>query len=436
MIFDLKSVLICLLPLSFGMAVANARPVRCDTLEMKIYFRQGESRVDPAFRENALRLAAFQAELETLLSDSTAVVRYISVRSAASPEGRTDRNRKLSEARARSIEGFLRRTLPVDPLLFRYQAVGEDWDGLAAAVRALDLPWRDEALDIIENTPAWITRGGRVVDGRKRQLMQLQSGKVWRWLEREVFPELRAAGGSVRCVVFHTVREIPASPDTVYVGRAVPAGSSLGRPRPAPEPLRNAARPESGLSGRKMLFALRTNVLAVPLANLGLEIPLGGRWSLGADYFYPWLWRTGHRGGLDHSGSCSELLAFDLEVRYWFPSRREKPRQRLLGHSLGLYAAAGYYDFERDWTGHQGEFVNVGADYLYAVPVFQDRMHLEFGLGFGYIYSPSQPYDTFERGGMAFRRKGVTHYTRWFGPTRAQISLTVPIYAAKRGGAR
>lgn len=419
----------CLLPLFFGTVAANAQPRQCDTLEMIIYFRQGETQVDTAFRGNAARLAGFRAGLQALLADSSAVVRCVNVRASASPEGDTALNGRLAEARARSLEHFLRASLPQETPLLRDGTVGEAWDELARIVRTLDQPWRDEALEMI----------GQAAEGRKRQLKLLRGGEVWRWLEREVFPELRAAGGQVQCIIYRPVRQAPARTDTVYVDRVVPDTVYLDR-----QPVPQAGEPQAGASGhrgfdpggRKMLFALRTNALAVPLANVGLELPLGERWSLGADWYYPWIWRPHHAEGLDYSGVCNELLALDLELRLWFPDGRRRSGQRLLGHSVGLYAAAGHFDFERDWSGFQGEFASVGADYLYACPVFGGRMHLEFELGVGCLYAPARPYDTFIEGGKAFRRSGVTRYTRWFGPTRAQISITIPVYGSKRGGAR
>ena len=189
-------------------------------------------------------------------------------------------------------------------------------------------------------------------------------------------------------------------------------------------------------SDRRMLFALRTNILAVPLANLGIEVPLGPRWSIGSDIYYPWIWRPGHAEGVDRKGNCNELMAADLELRYWFPRKGRKDGQRLVGYSIGLYGAAGQYDFERDWSGYQGEFYNTGLDFLYATPVFRGRMRLEMELGLGLIWSAARPYDCLEPGGVIYHRKGVTRKVMWLGPTRAQFSLTVPIYAGKKGGAR
>lgn len=189
-------------------------------------------------------------------------------------------------------------------------------------------------------------------------------------------------------------------------------------------------------SDRQMLFALRTNFLAIPLANLGIEVPLDRRWSIGADIYYPWIRRPGHAEGVDRNGVCNELLAADVELRYWFPRKGMQGGQRLLGHSIGFYGATGMYDFERNWSGIQGEFYDIGLDYLFAVPLFRGRMHLEAEMGLGCIWSKARPYDCLEPGGVIYHRKGVTRKTTWVGPTRAQISLVVPIYISKKGRGR
>ena len=197
-----------------------------------------------------------------------------------------------------------------------------------------------------------------------------------------------------------------------------------------------AKKPGPDYSNSKAILAFRTNMLAIPLANLGVEVPLGQRWSIGADIYYPWLWRPGHREGVDYNGYCYELMAADVELRFWFPRKNKQAGQRLLGHSIGLYAAAGQYDIEHNWSGSQGVFYNAGLDYLWAAPIFRGRMQIELELGIGYIYSPSYPYHCYNAGGKIFHQKGITQYTHWVGPTRAQVSLVVPIYTRKKGGAR
>lgn len=219
--------------------------------------------------------------------------------------------------------------------------------------------------------------------------------------------------------------------DTVYVTRIVRDTVYIQVTPSAPKE-KESFSPD--YSDRRMLFALRTNILAIPFLNLGAEVPLGPRWSIGSDIYYPWLGRPNRAAGVDKSGVCNELLAADLELRYWFARRDRKDGQRLLGCSIGVYGAAGMYDFERDWSGYQGEFYNAGLDFLYAAPVFKGRMHLELEIGFGYIWSAARPYDCLEPGGVVYRREGVTKFINWVGPTRAQVSLAVPICTRKQGG--
>ncbi len=409
-----------------------AQDSRTDVLRLNVFFQRGRTEVDPAFRDNGTHLRNFREALETSLREGCTVDAVL-LRGSASPEGATMDNRALAESRAHALDSWFADTLGLmGRTLYHREAVGEDWEGLARIVKSLDAeeyPWRDTALDIIEHTPEWVTEGGVVVDSRKNRLRLLEGGRVWRWLDANVFPELRSVGMSVECIVS---RPLPPRTDTVYVTNTVRDTVYIDiTPAPtfsAPE------RRGPDYSGKRMLFALRTNVLSVPLGNLGLEIPLGERWSIGADIYYPWIWRSGHAEGVDKTGSCFELMAADVELRYWFPRKDKQPAQRLLGHSLGLYAAAGQYDFEQDWSGHQGEFYNVGLDYLWAVPLFRGRMHLELELGIGYIWSTSRPYDCLSPGDKIYHRKGVTQQITWFGPTRTQISLVVPIYS--KGGKR
>lgn len=412
--------------------MAGAQEFKADTLSLQVYFRRGESAVDAGYRDNGHKLEQLRDMLERYLSDSSAVVRNIVIRTTASPEGPYKLNRQLAEERASSIDTFLVNNLYLDRTLFRYDAVGEDWEGLAKAIRDITLPWRDEALDIIQNTPLFAIKNGKTVEERKQQLMQLQGGEAWKWLDENVFPDLRGAAGDAKCIIYRPMVKVEKSKDTLYLQQSIIDTVYVQTQIPVIIEGNARGRKDYNLDGKKMLMALRTNLLAVPLANIGMEIPLGERWSVGADWYYPWLWRRNHGEGLDYQGVCFELLAGDAEIRYWFPRKGKKAQQRLLGHSIGVYGAGGYYDFERNWTGHQGWFYNIGVDYLFAMPIFRGRMHLEFELGVGYIYSPSQPYDTFVAGDKAYRRAGVTQFTRWFGPTRAQISLVVPIYVKKK----
>lgn len=177
-------------------------------------------------------------------------------------------------------------------------------------------------------------------------------------------------------------------------------------------------------------MAFRSNLL-LPLMNIGVEVPIGNRWSLSADWYYPWAWRLP-----DHK-DCFEFLGGTAEARYWF-GRRHRPgekntKYRLLGHSIGLVAGAGYYDFQEKWAGFQGEYGAAGIDYQYAMPLGKKgNIHLEFDLTLGVITAQNIPYDVFSSGGILLHRDGLVERFNWAGPIKGGVSLVVPIFKKEK----
>ncbi len=175
-----------------------------------------------------------------------------------------------------------------------------------------------------------------------------------------------------------------------------------------------------------IVAAPRANILAGgPFFNTGMEFPIDPHWSAGIDFYWPWFPRLGNMQ------NCFQFWAFDLEGRYWFNAQPKLQNTRLLGHAVGAYTAFGLYDFEKKGTGHQGTFLNVGVDYTWAMPIFNGRVHLEFSLGVGAIISWAQPYDAYGDN-ILYKRANMRERILWFGPTRAQVSLVVPIYLTRK----
>ncbi len=170
-------------------------------------------------------------------------------------------------------------------------------------------------------------------------------------------------------------------------------------------------------------MALRTNLL-LPLLNIGVEVPLGNRWSVAADWYYLWMFRR------SSNKNCFQIDGLAIEGRYWLGNRHTNNpvnrAYRLQGHSLGLFAMGGRYDLEHYYKGHQGEYILGGIDYLYAKPIFKGKMHLELSFGVGFFYTRATRYEVHTRGGLGYRddyRKNV-HY---FGPLRASVALVMPL---------
>ena len=108
--------------------------------------------------------------------------------------------KKVAKRRGERLRDYLKETLVLPDSIFTVSSAGEDWQGLAALIAKEKTPWRNKALQIIRHTPEWITRNGKVVDGRKRQLQNLDGGKAWKYMLDNHFYTLRT-GAIVVCEV-------------------------------------------------------------------------------------------------------------------------------------------------------------------------------------------------------------------------------------------
>ena len=369
------------------------------TDSVRVYFRQGDSRLDPYFRENGARIRAFTERFRGLLQDPSRRIRGLRVTAGASPEGSTALNQRLSERRAEAIRQTVSGYFPHEFGWLSTVPRGIDWEGLERLVQEdLYMPYRHEVLDILRYTPEWVSHDGRVDDGRKRRLALLGGGHAWRYMENRLFPELRA---STLHVWYEQEQAQESVKDTVYILPPEPAG-----PVPAPR-------------GRKPFYmALKTNLLydAVLLPNLGLEFYLGRGWSIAGNWMYTWL-------KSDRRHRYHRIYGGDLEVRRWL-SYGKKP---LTGHHVGLYGQLLTYDLEWGGKGYLGGRWSYGGGiaYGYSAPIGR-RLNLDFTIGVGYLggeyfeYVPKGWCETHQKECYLWQ---ATRQRRWFGPTKAEVSL-------------
>ena len=168
-------------------------------------------------------------------------------------------------------------------------------------------------------------------------------------------------------------------------------------------------------------MALKTNLLydALLVPNVAVEFYLGSNWSLTGGWMYGW-WKS------DPAHWYWRTYGGELGVRRWFGRKaQEKP---LTGHHLGVYGQLFTYDFELGGKGYMGGTPGesmwdspnwaLGVEYGYSLPIAK-RLNLDFTVGVGYwggIYYEYTPQD----GHYVWE---ATRNRRWFGPTKAEISL-------------
>lgn len=167
--------------------------------------------------------------------------------------------------------------------------------------------------------------------------------------------------------------------------------------------------------------ALKTNMLydALLVPNAGVELHVGRGWTVGADWAFAW-WKN------DARRFCWRVCGGSLGVRRYIG--RASAGSPFAGHHVGAYAQVFTYDFQ---AGRRGYLAGkpggtlwdragyaFGLEYGYSLPVGR-RLSIDFAVGVGYMGGKYHEYLTAD--GCAVWQK--TSRRRWFGPTKAEVSL-------------
>ena len=416
-----KIVMVVLMPTTL-LANAYAASIQ-DSLRTTIYFRPGYSLLELSYRDNAANMKALTQGIQTIKGNPCVQLQHIRILSAASPEGNSALNKRVAKRRGERLRDYLKETLVLPDSIFTVSSAGEDWQGLASLIAKEKTPWRNKALQIIRHTPEWVTRNGKVVDGRKRQLQNLDGGKAWKYMLDNHFYTLRT-GAVVVCEVKTLAAESTPSAAEASLEQArseqarlesasqQPASQSPSSPPFPAIPSQVHPSSESQAPPVASYFALKSNLLydALLVPNLSLEASIGSGWTLGAGGMFAW-WSK------DAKHRYWRIYGGDLEIRKYFGTlSKSKPLQ---GHHLGIYGDFLTYDFEFGAKGYQSKATYAaGIKYGYSHPI-ANRLNLDFALGIGYLHSNYKTY--VPRDGCYVYQE--TKKRKWLGPTQAEISL-------------
>lgn len=377
----------------------------------KIFYRVNRVDIDANYMDNAASLS----DIKRILSVFPRID-SITIHSFASPEGRYEHNRWLAAERGKSAKRYILKNLPEDKQipdsLIYLRPTPENWVGMREEiVEKYPFENKTDVLDIIDRTD---------IDATKKEslLRRLDSGRSWRYIIKNVMPQLRNAA-------WISVWRPISGP---VIATNVPP-PSMSR-RLEVEPLKFEL-PEVQTTRSKTILALKTNLLydALTWLNYSIEVPIWqDKFSALVYHQFPW-WRWG-KGKNEY---CIRFLGLGTEARWWFKPKprvetvKRKIRDRFVGHYLGVYGESGKYDFERKRDiCYQGEYWSVGLSYGYSFPIAK-RLNLEVSLSAGYAsiayrgYTPSPDYSVLWRD---YDKIGRWHY---WGVTKVQVSLVVPI---------
>ena len=117
----------------------------------------------------------------------------------------------------------------------------------------------------------------------------------------------------------------------------------------------------------------------------------------------------------------------------WF-GRNHRPgaenrKNRLLGHSVGAFVMSGKYDLQFDTSvNYQGEFWSAGVSGGWSTTLGRKKWGLlELSLGIGYLHSDWRHYYPTDSYDKLIRDKSRTGNVGYTGPTKAKVSLVIPI---------
>lgn len=377
----------------------------CDSIDINVRYLDNERQIEHIlnYLENSPRI------------DS------ITIHAWASPEGGYNHNRWLSTERAKTAKRFLLAHTPDSTKLnsdkIKINPLAENWPGLTDLVtERYHRHDREKVLKILHDTSIGD-------ETRKWRLQQLDNGYTWSYLIRRLMPELRAA--TWICVWAQVPLVIPMV--------KAPAADTLSAP------YSHLTRPEPETPKRqKTILGLKTNLLydAVTALNFAVEVPINRNFSFLYEHHCPWWLSKNNR-------YCLQFLAFGGEARWWFAPRTSpatadrKQRDALMGHFVGLNAWGGKSDIQinRSFGCYQFEFFSAGLTYGYAMPIGK-YLNMEFSISAGYARIPYRHYIPTDDWQILIRDKNKAGTLHYFGPTKAEISLVIPIRATFKQGKR
>lgn len=371
------TVLTCVfLVMGIGGNVALAR-MPGDTLAVKVYYPCGSGDVSriPA---NAPCLERFIHELDSLCRLPFFKPFALTVTSSASPEGSIGRNRALSHARARSVLDFL--------------------NGRSETFRHIS-----SSLDCSIDEQTTNDMAG-----------QVKSLHYPKMRFSEVMLRYSQGEDSLQAV------SPPVAEDMSDQGQTeapVEMGDITAQSPPR--------QGEGVAAERRPVLFVKTNLAydLLTFVNVAVEVPLGKRFSVEAQYVNPW-WKSvrKHR--------TIELCYVSLAPRYYFG----KDGGQYSSLFAGLSAGWGKYDMQLTRHGVQGELWHVSPVFGYSHYIGR-HWKMEYSISVGYLHTNYRKYT--QKSGTPYGDikvhdyPWVSHTFRSILPTSLGVSLVYAFHGNK-----
>ena len=400
--------------------------------------------------DHAANTAALAAIANLLENNNPEEVDSVVVTSGCSIDGPVATNARISRERGNALVNWIADNYPEYKSKLVLDSRGEDWDAMREAVASdsnLSAEQKSEALGVIDS------KGG--ADRKEAALRGLDS---WSYLQESILPQTRYAYARIARVSILKPEESPVlihpeltieledstdilvqPNDTLVVADSLMQVDTIAYAREIPAEEQPAVA-DTVIRERTPLFALTTNLLytsatvftgfhSVPL-TIGVEVPVGQHWSVYSNYMATAPWRA-----WDNNAECAELIHLDLGAK-WYPGGSfykpfvHNPNREVLD---GWYAygavGAGYYDFEHNGKGYQGEEILGTLGLGYGLTLGKN-WSLDFALGVGPMFTQYRYYIARNNNQyLVYQYSGTMQY---FGVTDAKVTLRYMLHYNKK----
>ena len=425
----------------------KSRTIYSDSVLTFVPMPKGVVRLDsyPKINAAALELSHVRQQGGELLG--------VWVCGSSSPEGNLKENAKLAQERADAASAYIRDIADVPDHMIVTENYNEDWYSLYRLVQENDVPCKYDVLFIIRTMQG---------EERKAALKNLDGGRVWDYMRRELFPQIRGVRFAFFCSKGNeSEKEHVVDTVTVYVRDTVvivkevfymeqpdPTSSEIQRPSEKQAPVRTSKSPKIQKTSvsKPLIAAVKTDVATdlLALPQVGVEVGVSEKMSVELMGWYSeWT----------YINPCEEykVYGFRPEIRYWVNGAVSK------GLFFGVHANLAWYammvndtDFYQNaslctdtecskkhfysyrYQNQEGANVtnlyhdtpawSAGITVGYAIPLDKNgRWGAEFVGGVGYahyeqnLYKKSSPWSL-----MTVESPQVNDY---FGLTRASVNL-------------
>ncbi|MDE5886118.1 MAG: DUF3575 domain-containing protein [Muribaculaceae bacterium] len=375
---------------------------------VKVYFRAGHRQFDPSLGENGMEMDHFIDKVREAAVAGD--IEYIEVRAYTSPDGTSKANELLARNRCETISNYIIHQTGVSSDLIRKYPLGIAWDGLRELVKTTpDVPSRDAILNILDNTPVWVFDShGKIIDGRKSQLMWLDRGNPYKWMIKHLFPQLRNAV-AITMVTKGDNAELSEESDKtnkLEVSEESDKTDKLEISEESDKTDKLKLSPEFEKKV-KQRFALKTNLLydVVLMPNLEFEWLIKKNWSVSIEGDVAW-WKFSF-------DRIYRLAMVSPEARYHI-----RPRDYWHGMYVGLFVGGGLYQLENRHDGYRGEGGMAGLSFGYMWPIGK-HFSLEAGVGAGYMHTRYKVYRNEDDHKLYMSTKSLNY----FGPLKLKFTI-------------